>query len=124
MKDYGQEAQIFVVHGATDDVCPVEDKRAVVANMKAAGMPVVARYPEEKDLDGVIFTGTGHGMGDPTKMLAVVADAQLLPDSPQVAIRKGVSDFERKDVICYTTPNGCWEIDYSAGYPVGRLVAK
>ncbi len=124
MKDYGQEAQIFVVHGATDDVCPVEDKRVVVANMKAAGLPVVARYPEEKDLDGVIFTGTGHGMGDPTKMLAVVADAKLLPDSPQVAIRKGASDFERKDVICYTTPNGCWEVDYAAGYPVGRFVAK
>ncbi len=124
MKDYGQETQIFVVHGATDEVCPVEDKRVVVANMKAAGLPVVARYPEEKDLDGVIFTGTGHGMGDPTKMLEVVADPQLLPDSPDAAVRQGKTDFERKETICYTTPNGCWAFDYSAGYPVGRLVTK
>lgn len=122
MKDYGQETQIFVVHGATDEVCPVEDKRVVVANMKAAGLPVVARYPEEKDLDGVIFTGTGHGMGDPTKMLEVVADGQLLADSPQAAVRQGKADFERKESICYTTPNGCWEISYAAGYPVGRFV--
>jgi predicted esterase len=124
MKELGQEAHIFVVHGATDDVCPVEDKRAVVANMRAAGLPVTARYPEEKDLDGVIFTGTGHGMGDPTKMLEVVADPQLLPESPEAAIRKGACDFERKDVIRYATPNGHWEISYDAGFPVGRFVEK
>ncbi|MCF6286493.1 MAG: DUF2920 family protein, partial [Candidatus Hydrogenedentes bacterium] len=121
MKDYGQETHIFVVHGSTDIACPIADKREVVDNMKKAGLPVTAFYPKDTDLDGEVFTGTGHSLGDPTKMLAHMADAQLLPDSPDAAIRKAPTDFERKDVIGYTTPNGCWEIDYAMGYPVGQF---
>ena len=124
MVDYGQETKIFVVHGTTDDVCPVADKQDVVRNMAAAGMPVTALFLTKEHLDGTVFKATGHSLGDRTRIVQHMADPQLLPDSPDAAVRQGKSDFERKDVICYTTPNGCWEIDYSAGYPVGRMVEK
>lgn len=124
MVDYGQETMIFVVHGTTDDVCPIADKREVVRNMVAAGMPVTALFLTEAHLDGEVFTGTGHSLGDRTRIVQHMADPQLLADSPDAAVRRGETDFERKDTICYTTPNGCWEIDYAAGYPVGRMVAK
>jgi len=124
MADYGQETKIFVVHGTTDDVCPVADKQDVVRNMAAAGMPVTALFLTEEHVDGTVFKGTWHSLGDRTRIVQHMADPQLLPDSPDAAVRQGKSDFERKDVICYTTPNGCWEIDYTAGYPVGRMVEK
>lgn len=124
MVDYGQETKIFVVHGTSDDVCPITDKQDVVRNMAAAGMPVTALLLTDAHLDGTVFKGTGHSLGNRTRIVQHMADPQLLPDSPDAAVRQGKSDFERKDVICYTTPNGCWEIDYSAGYPVGRMVEK
>ncbi len=124
MVDYGQETKIFVVHGTTDDVCPVADKEEVVRNMVAAGMPVTALFLTDAHLDDVVFKGTGHSLGDRTKIVQHMADPQLLADSPDAAVRQGTADFERKETICYTTPNGCWEIDYSAGYPVGRMVTK
>ena len=124
MVDFGQTTKIFVVHGSTDDVCPVADKREVVKNMVAAGMPVTALFLEDKHLDGVVFKGTAHSLGDRTKIVQHMADRQLLADSPDAAVTSGPGDFERRDTICYTTPNGCWEIDYTAGYPVGRMVEK
>jgi hypothetical protein len=124
MKDYGQETQIFVVHGSSDTTCPVADKREVVKNMYAAGLLVTALFLEDRHLDGTVFKSTGHSLGDRTLIVKHMADAQLLPDSPDAAIRKGRTDFERKDVVCYTTPNGCWEISYERGYPVGQPVSK
>jgi hypothetical protein len=121
---WGQEAMIFIVHGATDDVCTFADKKEVVEHMVAAGMPVTALFPEDKHLEKGLFTGTGHGLGNRTTILTHMADPQLLADSPDVAIRKGKTDFERQETLCYTTPNGCWEIDFTAGYPVGRFVKK
>ncbi|MBX3180825.1 MAG: DUF2920 family protein [Candidatus Hydrogenedentes bacterium] len=122
MVDWGQETMIFVVHGTADDVCPFEDKRAVVRNMVAAGMPVTALFLEDAHLDGEVFKSTGHSLGDRTRIVAHMADAQLRPDSPDAAVRQGATDFERRETLCYTTPNGCWEISYAAGYPVGRFV--
>jgi hypothetical protein len=124
MKEYGQETMIFVVHGTTDEFCLTRNKRDVVNNMHAAGLSVTALFLEKQHVDGKVFTTTGHSMGDRTLMVPYVADPQLLPDSPDAALREGATDFERQDVICYTTPNGCWEISYAAGYPVGRLATK
>ncbi len=124
MKDYGQETQIFVVHGSSDTTCPVADKRDVVKNMHAAGLPVTALFLEDQHLDGTVFKSTGHSLGDRTLIVKHMADAQLLPDSPDAAVRKDKSDFERKDVVCYTTPNGCWEISFETGYPVGQLIVE
>lgn len=123
MVGYGQRTRIFVVHGTGDGVCTFADKRQMVHQMRAAGMPVNALFLEEKHLDGVVFKSTGHSLGDRTMIVAYMADPELLPDSPDRVERPGPCDFERGDAICYTTPNGCWEISYAAGYPVGRFVA-
>lgn len=118
----GNEARIFVVHGAGDKVCPVADKRRLVKNMQRAGLKVEARFITENDLDGAVFKDTGHGVGDRTKIVQHVADAALLQGSPDAAVRWGASDFERRETIRYETKNGHWEIDFAAGYPVGRFV--
>jgi hypothetical protein len=123
MVTLGAQARILVVHGAADDVCPVADKRRAVKRFRRAGLPVFARFIEKRDLDGEIFKNTGHGLGDRTRIVQQVADAALLPDSPGLAIRKGLTDFERGEIIEYRTRNGHWEIDYVAGFPVGRFVA-
>lgn len=122
MVDWGQETKIFVVHGTTDDICPFADKKQVVENMVAAGMPVTALFLEDRHLDGEVFKSTGHSLGNRTKIVRHMADPQLLADSPDAAVRQGATDFERGDTICYTTPNGCWEISFEAGWPVGRFV--
>jgi hypothetical protein len=119
----GNEARIFVAHGGRDKMCPTADKRRLVRKMARAGLKVDARFIGEKDLDGEVFTDTGHSVGDRTKILQHVADAALLPGSPDAAVRKGASDFERREVIRYETKNGRWEIYFAAGYPVGRFVA-
>jgi hypothetical protein len=118
----GNEARVFVIHGAEDTVCPAKDKRLMVKNMKRAGLDVEACFIGEKDLDGEVFKDTGHSIGDRTRILQHVADGALLPGSPDAAVRKGAGDFERGEVIRYATRNGKWEIDFSAGYPVGRFV--
>lgn len=122
MVDWGQETKIYVVHGTTDDVCPFVDKKEVVENMVAAGMPVTALFLEDKHLDGEVFKSTGHSLGDRTRIVQYMADPQLLADSPDAAIRTGDTDFERRESLCYTTEHGCWEINYEAGYPVGQFV--
>ena len=119
----GNEARIFVVHGADDTVCPAKDKRRLVKNMKRAGLKIEARFIAEEDLDGEIFNDTGHSVGDRTRMLQYVAEAALLPGSPDAAVRKGASDFQRGEVIRYETKNGKWEIDFAASFPVGRFVS-
>lgn len=120
----GNEARIFVVHGARDTVCPTADKRRLVRNMERAGLNITARFVGKKDFDGEVFKDARHSVGDRTKILETVADGALLPDSPDAALRKGKSDFERGEVIRYETKNGRWEIDFAAGFPVGRFVGS
>lgn len=120
----GNEARVFVVHGAADTVCPAKDKRRLVKNMQRAGLKIEARFIGEKDLDGEVFKDTGHSVGDRTRMLQQMADDALLPGVPEAAVRKGASDFERGGVIRYETKHGCWEIDFAAGWPTGRFVPK
>lgn len=119
----GNEARIFVVHGARDKVCPTADKRRLVRNLERAGLNITARFVGKKDFDAEVFKDAGHSVGDRTKILEAVADGALLPDCPDAAFRKGKSDFERRDVIRYETKHGQWEIDFAAGFPVGRFVA-
>lgn len=118
----GNEARIFVVHGARDKVCPTADKRRLVRYMQRAGLNITARFVGKKDFDGEVFKDAGHSVGDRTKILEAVGDGALLTDSPDAALRQGRSDFERREVIRYETKNGAWEIDFAAGFPVGRFV--
>ena len=118
MKELGNTVKMVVVHGAGDDVCPVEDARAMVANMEASGMDVEAVWVTEDMLDGETFKSTGHSMGDRTRIVFEVAGKYLLPDSPGLVVREGVTDFERKEPIRYDVPGGAYVISYEKGYPV------
>ncbi|MBN2312157.1 MAG: DUF2920 family protein [Candidatus Hydrogenedentes bacterium] len=122
MKELGNTAKLIVVHGVDDGSCPVADAREMVANMQAAGLDVEPHFITDAEVDGDVFTSTGHSMGDRTRIVFHVADAYLLPDSPDALSRSGKTDFECRDErVQYRTPGGTYIISYEAGYPVGRF---
>ncbi len=111
MRALGAEARVVSVHGCSDMTCPVEDKREMTANMRAAGFLVDAHIATEQDVDGVAFTETGHTLGDRTQIVFRYADRYLLPDSPEAAVRRGQTDFERGEDVRY----GEWVVWYGGG---------
>lgn len=125
MKQLQTTCKIIVVHGAEDHTYPIEDAREMVGNMKHAGLDVEAHFITKEHLDGKVFTSTGHALGNRTQIVFRVADKYLLPDSPDALIRKGATDFERRDTeVRYDTLGGAFVISYENGFPVGRFVAK
>lgn len=122
MKQLRCRAKIIIVHGTDDEACPVEDAREMAANMAAAGLDVEAHFITEADLDGKALTGTGHSLGDRTRIVFRFGDNYLLPGGSQGPRRTGATDFECRDAeVCYATPNGRWVISYAAGFPVARF---
>ena len=124
MKKLGNSSRVIVVHGAQDDVCPTADAREMVANMEAAKLTVEPWFITSADLDGKIFSSTGHSLGNRTLIVFKVADQYVLPDSPKATVRTGASDFERREDIVYPTANGKFVISYAEWYPVGRFEKK
>lgn len=121
-RSHGGTAKLIIVHGEEDATCPYADAVTLAENAKAAGIDVVPRWVKKAELDGKVFTSAGHPLGNRTEIVEAVAGAWLKPDSPTAIVRAGSSDFARQEVITYATPNGRWEIDYTAGYPLGRFV--
>jgi len=121
MKQVGATSKVIVVHGVDDPACPYPDAREMVANMQAAGLDVEPHFITKDDIDGRIFTSTGHSLGNRTEIVFRVAEKYLSPDSPQAIRRRGPSDFERRDETRYATSNGQFVISYQDGYPVGRF---
>ena len=122
MKHLGSACRVVVVHGAHDTTCPFEDAREFVANMQAQELPVDPHFIKQEDLDGVVFTSSGHALGNRTDIVFKVAGAFLAPDGPQSITRRGPDDFDRRDeLVRYRTPSGHFVISYSAGFPVGRF---
>ena len=116
MKALGNQARIIVVHGTEDAVCPVEDKREMVDNMVAAGLRVEAHFIGPDDVDGVVVTNTGHGVGDRTRMVSKFADPYLLPTSD--GDEAPLNDFDSKDRrVQYETQSGTYVISYETGAP-------
>jgi predicted esterase len=125
MKALGNTCTIVVVHGATDDVCPVADAREMVGNMRSTGLHVEPHFIEKADLDGKILTSTGHPLGDRTLIVDRFAGRYLTPASPDLCVRKGKCDFELRDEeVRYETPNGRYVISYRSGYTVGRFESR
>jgi predicted esterase len=123
MRALENAAKILVVHGASDATCPIEDIREMITNFQAVGLDVEPHVIDTDQLDGKIFKDTGHSIGNRTQILSALADAYLLPDSPEVCRRKGTSDFERPaNPVRYDTKNGHFLIDYAKGYPEARFV--
>lgn len=121
IKQLGNSVKMIVVHGAEDAVCPVEDAREMVANMEASGMDIEAIWVTKEMLDGETFQSTGHPMGDRTRIVFYAADKYLAPGSPDLVVRQGPTDFERKEAIRYEVPGGVYVISYENGYPVGTF---
>lgn len=123
-KQRGATTKIIVVHGTTDATCPIEDAREMVANMQATGLDVEPHFLQEQDLDGKVFTSTGHPLGNRTEIVLKVAGDYLRPDSPRRLRRPGPTDFERRDAIHYPTSGGEFVISYAQGFPVGTFIPQ
>jgi len=121
MKQLGATSKIVVVHGTDDATCPYADDVQMVDLMKQAGLDVEAKFVTKADLDGAVFTSTGHALGNRTQIVLNVAGKYLAPDGENACRRSGPSDFERRESLRYRTPNGEFVISYESGYPVARF---
>ena len=121
MKTRGASAKVVIVHGADDKTYPYADAVELVGNMQVAHLDVESHFIGQSDLDGSVFTNTGHGLGNRTEIVFRVAGQYLRPGSAQLLRRKTPSDFERRDDVRYETSGGEFVISYKQGYPIGRF---
>ena len=122
MKQLGTSSRIVSVHGVDDVTCPFADAREMVERMQAAKLDVQPHFIAQADLDGQVFTSSGHALGNRTQIVLQVAGEYLAPDGPRAVVRRGPNDFDRGDEqVRYQTPGGQFVISYAAGFPVGRF---
>ncbi|MEQ9407440.1 MAG: GDSL-type esterase/lipase family protein [Fuerstiella sp.] len=117
MKQLNPTARIIVVHGVDDATCPFADAEELVANLQAADLPAEPHFITKDDLDGTVFTSTGHALGDRTEIVFRVAGHYLDADSPDALKRSGPTDFDRREDLRYLTQHGAFVISYRNGYP-------
>jgi cephalosporin-C deacetylase-like acetyl esterase len=124
MKQPGASAKVIVVHGIDDATCPYADAVEMVANMRAAKVDVEAHFITRDDVDGTVFTSTGHSLGNRTEIVFHAAGRYLAPDGTDMLRRKTPSDFDRRDEVRYPTSGGAFVVSYKDGFPVGRFEAS
>ena len=83
MKQLGNTSKIIVVHGTQDTTCPYADAREMATNIQTAGLDVQTHFLTKADLDGKVFTSTGHALGNRTEIVFRVADRYLAAGGPQ-----------------------------------------
>lgn len=121
MKSLGSTGKIIVVHGIDDVTCPFADARDMVAGMKKAGLDVEPHFVTKAQLDGKVFTSSGHALGDRTAIVLQVAGKYLRPGDPGALVRGGPTDFERRQDVRFATRDGQFIVSYAQGFPVGRF---
>jgi hypothetical protein len=89
MKAVQPTSRIIIVHGKDDATCPFADAQELVTNLQAAELDVEAHFIGEQDLDGKVFTSSGHALGNRTEIVFKVAGKYLDPDSPTALRRNG-----------------------------------
>ncbi len=126
MKDLKNDCKIVVVHGVDDGTCRFEEKQELVANMHAAGLDVEPHFITKEDLDGKVFTSSGHALGNRTEIVFRVAGKYLEAGHSETSRqRSGPSDFENRDsTVSYPVTGGKYVISYAAGYPVATFVKE
>ncbi|MEZ6035159.1 MAG: prolyl oligopeptidase family serine peptidase [Planctomycetaceae bacterium] len=124
MKSLSASGKIIIVHGRDDTTCPFADAEELVTNLQAANLDVEARFIGQADLDGKVFTGSGHALGNRTEIVLQVAGKYLKQNGAHPLRRNGLSDFDLRDEIIYPTQNGRFVISYAAEYPVARFIPK
>ncbi len=119
MKALGNDCQMVIVHGTQDATCPFADAQELVAHLKTAGLSVAPQFIGKEQLDGVVFTSTGHALGNRTKIAPQMVK-MFFPHTTNVASRK--TDFDGADEqVRYRTTHGAFVISYKQGFPVGRF---
>lgn len=125
MKRLKGRCKVVVVHGVDDNTCPFEDKQELVANMQSAGIDVEPHFVSKDDLDGKVFTSSGHALGNRTEIVFRVAGKYLEVGHKSSLSRRGRSDFDLRDTrVGYPVIGGEYVISYAAGYPVGHFVSS
>lgn len=121
MKRMGNSARIVSVHGVEDTSCLFEDAVELEANMRAAGLNYVLERITPSRLDGRVFTGAGHALGDRTLIPGRVAGNGLRPGGPEAFERQGPTDFEIRDEVRYSVEGGEYVVSYRSGFPIGTF---
>lgn len=124
MKKLKSTTKIIVVHGVDDTTCQFKDKQELVENMQAAGLDVVPHFIGQADLDGAIFSSTGHALGNRTEIVFKVGGETLAPDNRKISRRKVQTDFDRRTSVGYAVTGGEFVISYSNGFPIGYFVTS
>jgi len=116
--------KIVVVHGVDDATCQFKEKQELVENMQASGLDVEPHFITKADLDGKVFTSSGHALGNRTEIVFQVAGKYLEAGHAEASrTRSAPPDFERRDSpVTYPVTGGEYVISYEAGCPVGRFV--
>lgn len=114
-------AKIVTVHGVDDTTCPFADAKEFAAAAQKAGLDVEPHFIAKQDLDGRVFSSTGHALGNRTEIVFRVAGEYLAPAGPKALRRKGPSDFDRREEVRYRTHGGQFVISYADGFPIGRF---
>jgi len=115
-------SKIIVVHGKDDTTCPFPDAQELVADLQSAGFDVESYFIGKENLDGRVFTSSGHALGNRTEIVLQVAGKYLNPDGSDATRRTGLTDFDLKEEITYPTQNGRFVISYTDGVPVVTFV--
>jgi len=122
MRRLGNTCRVVTVHGRDDTTCLFAEAQELVKALEHARLPVEPHFIGRDQVDGRVFTSSGHALGDRTQIVFRVADQYLLPDSPTALVRRGETDFERRDAaVRYRTSRGSYVISYEPGYPIGRF---
>lgn len=96
---------------------PLPDAEELVADLRSAKLDVEAHFIGPANLDGQVFTGSGHALGNRTEIVLQVAGKYLKPDGSHPIRRNGLSDFDLREEMSYPTQNGRFVISYAAEYP-------
>lgn len=124
MKSLDSRCKIVVVHGRADNTCPFADAQELVSNMQMADLDVEHHFIGSDDLDGKVFTSSGHALGNRTEIVFQVAGDYLRTEGRNAVRRAGKSDFDLREDIAYPTTNGRFVISYATGLPVAEFQAS
>ena len=65
--------KIVTVHGVDDRTCPFADAEEFAAAAGAKGLDIHAHFVDTRQLDGEVFTSSGHALGNRTEIVFQVA---------------------------------------------------
>ncbi len=122
MKRLGSSALIITVHGVDDDVCPFADALEFATNVRTAGLNLEEHWVDAPDIDGTVFTSTGHALGNRTEIVSQIAGKYLDPNSDQAITRSTPTDFDLREELTFECTGGSFLVSYKSGFPISRFV--